>query len=207
MKILGINAFHADSSVCILDKGKVLAAIEEERLLRVKHWAGYPEKSIEKCLEIAGLKISEIDYIAVNRDPNVHIAEKLLFTLKNRPKLQNLVSKIRNRKDVGNLSTLLSKQFDIDEKIIDEKIIPVEHHMAHLASTYLTSPFENSIILSVDGFGDFVSTMWGVGIDGEIKVDDYVRFPHSLGLLYLSITQFLGFWKYGDEYKVMGMAA
>jgi len=207
MKILGINAFHADSSACIVIDGIVIVAIEEERLRRVKHWAGYPSESIRSCLEIANLSINDIDFIAINRDPNAHIREKVWFTLKNKPSLQNIISRLKNRKDVGNISSLLADQFSVSKSNVARKLIPVEHHMAHLSSTFFTSPFEDAIALSIDGFGDFISTMWGYCSKNKIEIDDYVGFPHSLGLLYSSLTQFLGFWKYGDEYKVMGMAA
>jgi len=207
MKILGINTFHPDSSACIVVDGKVIIAIEEERLRRVKHWAGYPDKSIQECLDEVGLLIDDIDCIAINRNPNVHLTGKLLFALKSRPSLGNIISRIRSRKEVGNIPALISKQFSVDKASIEKKIYPVEHHLAHLSSTFFTSPFKDSVLLSIDGFGDFVSTMWGFGKENQIKTDDYVGFPHSLGLLYSSITQYLGFWKYGDEYKVMGMAA
>ena len=109
--------------------------------------------------------------------------------------------------NVGNIPELLSKTFKADLDIIKNKLVPIEHHMAHLSSTFFTSPYEKSVVLSIDGFGDFISTMWGLGEKNNIEVSDYVAFPHSLGMLYQSITQFLGFWNYGDEYKVMGMAA
>lgn len=207
MKILGINAFHPDSSACIVVDGKVVVAIEEERLVRVKHWAGYPSKSIQACLDEAGLLIDDIDCIAINRNPNVHLAEKLLFALKSRPSLRNIVSRIQNRKEIGNIPGLLAEQLSSDKTQIEKKIIRVEHHVAHMASTYFTAPFEEAVVLSIDGFGDFVSTMWGHGHDLEIEIGDYVGFPHSLGLLYTAFTQYIGFGKYGDEYKVMGMAA
>ena len=207
MKVLGINAFHADSSACVVIDGKVVSAIEEERLLRIKHWAGYPEESIKACLEIANVEFSEIDKIAINRDASSHKSEKLLFAIKNRPSLTNVFNRIKNRKNVGNIPELLSKTFKADLDIIKNKLVPIEHHLAHLSSTFFTSPYEKSVVLSIDGFGDFISTMWGLGEKNNIEVSDYVAFPHSLGMLYQSITQFLGFWNYGDEYKVMGMAA
>lgn len=207
MKILGINSFHPDSSACIVIDGQIIVAIEEERLRRIKHWAGFPSKSIQACLDEANLKFDDLDHIAINRDPNVHLAKKILFTLKKRPSLMNIVSRIRNRKEVGNIHILLAKELSVDKTKVEDKIFPIEHHLAHLSSTYFTSPFNEAVILSVDGFGDFISTMWGLGKENDIKVDDYVTFPHSLGLLYSAITQYLGFWKYGDEYKVMGMAA
>ena len=207
MVILGINAFHADSSACLVVDGKVIIAIEEERLKRVKHWAGFPVLSIQKCLEFGNMDISSVDKIAVNRDPKAHKSEKIIYTLKNRPKLSNILSRLKNRKEIGDIPSLLADNFFVDKAIIDKKLVFIEHHLAHMYSAFLTSDFESSVVLSIDGFGDFLSTMWGIGSGSEIKVDNYVAFPHSLGLLYQSITQFLGFWNYGDEYKVMGMAA
>ena len=188
MVILGINAFHPDSSACIVVDGKVVVAIEEERILRLKHWAGFPEKAIATCLKIANIQPSEIDKIAINRDSSTHKKEKLLYVIKNRPKLSNVVDRINNRRKVGNISSLLSDLFDTDEKVIKGKIVPVEHHLTHLASTFFTSPYKNSVICSIDGFGDFTSTMWGLGSGNNIKVEDSISFPHSLGMLYQSIT-------------------
>ena len=185
----------------------MVAAIEEERIVRLKHWAGFPEESIKACLDIANLTISDIDKIAVNRDPKAHQADKIFYTISNRPSLKNLYDRIKNRREVGSLSSLLAKLFDIDESEITKKMVPVEHHFTHLTSTFFTSPYEESVILSIDGFGDFLSTMWGVGKNKNIDVDNFVTFPHRLGMLYQSITQYLGFKNYGDEYKVMGMAA
>ena len=207
MIILGINAFHADSSACLIKNGVIVAAIEEERLTRVKHWAGFPELSIRACMKASGIRFSEIDKIALNRDKNVHKSEKILYAIKNRPKLNNVFNRLKSRKNISDIPLLISQRFDVELKLVKDKIIPVEHHLAHLYSTFLTSPYEESVVLSIDGFGDFLSTMWGHGINNKITIGDYVTFPHSLGLLYQSITQFLGFWNYGDEYKVMGMAA
>lgn len=207
MKILGINAFHPDSSACIVVDGKVIAAVEEERILRIKHWSGFPKNSIETCLKIAKISPHQIDKIAINRDKSAHKVEKLLYVMKNRPSLSNVIDRISNRKKVENISLLVSELLNINEKKVKSMIVPVEHHFAHLASTYFTSPYEKSVICSIDGFGDFISTMWGLGEKEKIEVDEYISFPNSLGMLYQAITQYLGFWNYGDEYKVMGMAA
>ena len=115
MKILGINAFHPDSSACIVIDGEIVIAIEEERLRRVKHWAGFPSKSIQACLDEANLTFDDLDHIALNRDPNVHLAKKLFFALKNRPSLRNIVSRIRNRKEIGNIHVLLAKELAVDK--------------------------------------------------------------------------------------------
>ena len=206
MKILGINAFHADSSACILVNGEIVCAIEEERLTRLKHWAGFPKHAIESCLVKAELKIEDLDYIAINRDPNAHIFEKVNYTIRNKPSLKNIISRIQSRKNDHNLSDLMQENFKVDKNLIEKKIVNVEHHLSHLASSFYTSEYEDAIVLSIDGFGDFVSTMWGSIENNKILIDDYVSFPHSLGLFYQAITQFLGFYNYGDEYKVMGMA-
>ena len=206
MKILGINAFHADSSACIIVNGDILCAIEEERLTRLKHWAGFPKLSIEACLFKANLKIEEIDYIAINRDPNAHIFEKVNFAIRKKPSLKNIINRVKSRKNDHDIVNLIHENFNIEKSIIEDKIHNVEHHIAHLASTFYTSKFENAIVLSIDGFGDFVSTMWGQAKNNKVDIKDYVSFPHSLGLFYQAITQYLGFYNYGDEYKVMGMA-
>ena len=206
MKILGINAFHADSAACIIIDGKIICAIEEERLTRVKHWAGFPESSISACLKIANMKIDELDYIAVNRDPNTHIFKKITFAITKKPSLKNVISRIKSRKIDTDISKMIAERFGVNKNIIEKKIYNVEHHVAHLASAYYPSGYEDAVLLSIDGFGDFVSTMWGTVEKNKIKIDDYITFPHSLGLFYQALTQYLGFFNYGDEYKIMGMA-
>lgn len=206
MKILGINAFHADSSACILIDGEIVCAIEEERLTRIKHWAGFPKLSIDSCLKQANIVIEEVDYIAINRDPNAHIFEKVNFAIRKKPSLKNIINRVRSRKNDHNIVDLISNHFNVESKFIDKKIFKVEHHLAHLASTFYTSKYEDAVTLSIDGFGDFVSTMWGTVENDKIIIDDYVSFPDSLGMFYQAITQFLGFYNYGDEYKIMGMA-
>ncbi len=206
MKILGINAFHADSSACILIDGEIICAIEEERLTRMKHWAGFPKLAIYSCLKEANIEIKDVDYIAINRDPNAHIFEKINFAIQKKPSLKNIINRVRSRKNDHNIVNLISNHFKVESKLIDKKIFKVEHHLAHLASTFYTSKYEDAVTLSIDGFGDFVSTMWGTVENDKIIIDDYVPFPDSLGIFYQAITQYLGFYNYGDEYKIMGMA-
>ena len=206
MKILGINAFHADSSACILIDGEIICAIEEERLTRMKHWAGFPKLAIYSCLKEANIEINDVDYIAINRDPNAHIFEKINFAIQKKPSLKNIINRVRSRKNDHNIVNLISNHFKVESKLIDKKIFKVEHHLAHLASTFYTSKYKDAVTLSIDGFGDFVSTMWGTVENDKIIIDDYVPFPDSLGIFYQAITQYLGFYNYGDEYKIMGMA-
>jgi carbamoyltransferase len=201
--ILGLNAFHGDSSACLMIDGQLIAAVEEERFRRIKHWAGFPLEAVRYCLAAGRITIGQVDHIAINRDPNAHFFRKALFSLTNRPSLSAIKDRLANAGKVRDTRVLLGN--GLGEKI-RAKIHNVEHHLAHLASSFLVSPFDSSAVVSVDGFGDFVSTLWGMGRGSSISVQDQVTFPHSLGLFYLAITQYLGFPHYGDEYKVMGLA-
>lgn len=196
VRILGINAHHADASACLVVDGRLVAAVEEERFLRVKHWAGFPSLSIEYCLEAAGLTADQIDHVAVNRDPNANLLKKAVYVLANKPMGELVSRRLKNASEIRSLGRLFKAP-----------VHRVEHHRAHLASAFYVSPFERAAVVSVDGFGDFVSTMWGAGRGRQISVKSQVTFPHSLGLFYLAMTQYLGFPNYGDEYKVMGLSA
>jgi carbamoyltransferase len=207
MIILGINAYHGDSSACIVSDGRLVCAIEEERIRRIKHWAGLPSESIKWCMEFAGIEANDIDHIAVSRNPSAHLHKKILRVLKNTPKLDFLKNRLQNASKVRDVKTSIAETLGINPLNFTAKVHNVEHHRAHLGSTFLVSPFESSLCVSVDGFGDFVSTMMGEGRGNRIKIFDWVEYPHSLGIFYTAFTQFLGFWKYGDEYKVMGLSA
>jgi carbamoyltransferase len=205
MFILGINAFHGDSAACLLKNGTMLAAVEEERFRRTKHWAGFPTLSIRYCLEAAGIGISAIDHVALNQDSSANLSKKISYSVTHRPDLSLVMDRIRNKKKRSGALELLAAEFPGEEiRAIHQ---PVEHHIAHLSSAFHCSPFESATVVSVDGFGDFASAAWGRGEGVKIEVDDRVYFPHSLGVFYQGLTQFLGFPQYGDEYKVMGLAA
>ncbi len=204
MKIIGINAFHADSSACIIINGQLITAVEEERFNRVKHWAGFPIESIKHCLSETKLKISDIDQISINIDPKANYLEKFLFLVKHRPSLNLVLNRFKKKKKYNSIKEIINKEFKEDK--FKGIINNVEHHYAHLSSTFHVSPFEEASLLSVDGFGDFASTAWGYGKNIDIKIDNKIFFPHSLGIFYQALTQFLGFKNYGDEYKVMGLA-
>lgn len=207
MNILGINAFHGDASACLVIDGRLIAAVEEERFSRIKHAAGFPVEAIRYCLKEGGLRLEDVHHIAVSRNPSAHIHKKLLFSLRNTPSLDLIKSRLSNASKVHDLKSLLAEAFGTDPAGVKAKVHNVEHHRAHLASSFFVSPFEKAALLSVDGFGDFVSCMWGLGEANKIDIDHWVEFPHSIGILYTAITQFLGFPKYGDEYKVMGLAS
>lgn len=207
MTILGINAYHADSSAAIFVDGKLIAATEEERFTRVKHWAGFPAKAIAFCLKEAGITLEELDHIAIGRDPKAKLKNKMAFLAKN--PLANVgmvMDRIKNAKSVASLEDEFQKAFGVSADLIKPKIHQVEHHRSHLASAFFASPFEEAAILSIDGSGDFTTTMIATGKGSHIEVIDSVDFPVSAGLFYTAFTQYLGFPHYGDEYKVMGLA-
>lgn len=207
MYILGINAYHADSSAAIFKDGVMIAATEEERFTRIKHWAGFPVLAIKFCLQEAGISLSEVDYITIGRDPRAKFMNKLNYLRKNPSLVFGAFRRFRNSREVTSLEDEFKK---IDETVpyasLSSKIKNVEHHRSHLASAFFASPFEESAILSIDGSGDFTTTMIAVGRGNKIEVLDSVDFPVSCGLFYTAFTQFLGFPHYGDEYKVMGLA-
>jgi carbamoyltransferase len=206
MYILGLNAFHGDSSACILKDGEVIIALEEERIRRIKHWAGFPIEAIKYCLQDAGITIQDIDHITISRDPSANVLKKIKHTLKNSISVSTIFDRYANSKKVKSVKGLLAEAFSIDEAAIKATIHNIEHHRSHLGSAFFASPFEKAALLSIDGFGDFTSTMTAIGNGNQIEIKDAVHFPHSAGIFYTSFTQYLGFPKYGDEYKIMGLA-
>lgn len=204
MLILGINAYHGDSSACLLRDGELICAVEEERFRRIKHWAGFPSESIRYCLDSVGITLNELDVVAINSDPKANLIKKIGFTFKTRPELGLIVDRIKNQKERRSLEKELSSAFP--DQLFQGKVRYIEHHLAHLSSAFHVSPFDNAVIVSVDGFGDFASASWGIGEDANITIENKVFFPHSLGTFYQAMTQFIGFPHYGDEYKVMGLA-
>ena len=207
MVILGINAYHGDSSACLVIDGDLICAIEEERIRRIKHWAGLPVESIKWCLSYASLDIKDVDYIAISRDPSAHLHKKLLRVLLRTPKFSIMKSRLQNAAKISDVKDEIAQAVGIAFKDFKAKVQNVEHHRAHLGSSFFVSPFEEALCVSVDGFGDFLSCMRGVGRGNNIDVIDWVEYPHSLGVFYTALTQFLGFSRYGDEYKVMGLSA
>lgn len=206
MYILGINAYHGGASASIIKDGKLIAAAEEERFQRVKYWAGFPVQAIRYCLDEAGIDIQDVDHVGISRNPSANLQKKILYTLRRRPSVNLIRDRLANAGKVRNLQSVLSSALNVDPSSLKAQFHNVEHHRAHMASAFFVSPFKQAAILSVDGMGDFVSTMWGTGHDNTFEVMDSVTFPHSLGNFYTAITQWLGFPKYGDEGKVMGLA-
>ncbi|MDC3095328.1 carbamoyltransferase, partial [Prochlorococcus sp. AH-716-M06] len=202
--ILGINAYHADAAAALIKDGKVIIAVEEERFTRIKHNAGFPLNAIKWCLEQTNLKISNVDDIAINTNPRSNLHRKLIYSLFGKPEISLILSKIKNRRKKNSLKSVFEEYFPNSK--IKAKFHFIDHHLAHLASAFYPSKFPQSFVISVDGFGDFSSAAWGYGYENNLEIDGKILFPHSLGAFYTSITQFLGFHNYGDEYKVMGLA-
>jgi carbamoyltransferase len=202
--ILGLNAFHGDSSAALVRDGVLVAAAEEERFRRVKHWAGFPSQAIAYCLRAAGLQLSDVDHVAVNQDSRANFFRKIRYVATQRPNLGLVLERLRNRRKREGILELLAKAFP--DQSFRGSLDNVEHHLAHLYSAFHVSPFAEAAAVSIDGFGDFSSAAWGVGSGSAMSVDGRVYFPHSLGIFYQALTQYLGFLHYGDEYKVMGLA-
>jgi len=205
MNILGINAFHGDASAALVKGGLLAAAVEEERLNRKKHCAGFPSLAVNEVLRIAALSPADIDHVAISRDPKANLHKKILFALQKRPSFTKLVKdRLANVAKVRGVQETLATALGVGQ--LRARLHNVEHHKSHIASSFFASPFEEAACLSIDGFGDFVSTMRAVGRDRGIEVLDRIEFPHSAGLFYTAVTQFIGFHKYGEEWKMMGLA-
>ncbi len=203
--ILGLNAYHGDAAAALVIDGELVNAVEEERLNRVKHSAGFPGLAARWCLEDARVAPEEIDHVAVSRDPGANLLPKLLRAART-PSLRFLGARARNAARVRNVRRELAAALGVGESDLRARLHHVEHHRAHCASAFFVSPFDEAAVLSVDGFGDFASTMLARGRDNALEVLERVLFPHSLGIFYTAVTQWLGFPGYGDEGKVMGLA-
>jgi carbamoyltransferase len=204
--ILGLNAFHGDAAAALVIDGVLVNAVEEERLNRVKHCAGFPELAARWCLEDAGLDPRELDHVAIGRDPRANIGAKVIRTILTRPSPRYVMERFRNATKVRDVKTQVAEALGVKPEELRGDVHNVEHHLAHAASAFFVSPFDEAAVLTLDGFGDFASSMLCHGRDNTLEVLDRVLFPHSLGIFYTAVTQWLGFPKYGDEGKVMGLA-
>lgn len=199
--VLGINSYHADSSVCIIKDNQLVFAIEEEKLNRKKHWSGFPAKSILTAIKECKIDPNEITDIAINVDPKANLLRKVSYFTKNYifgKKKFEIFNRLKKRIGIKNeLSKIGIKR---------AKIHFVEHHLSHIASAYYASGYKSAVGLSLDGFGDFASLAISDCKNDKIEIKKKVFFPHSLGVFYEASTQFLGFSNYGDEYKMMGLS-
>ena len=202
--VIGINSFHADSSAAIFKDGELLFAIEEEKLNRKKHWAGFPEISILKCLEYTGINKNMVTDITLNSDPTSNLHKKIPYFFAKYMfgrKKNEIFNRIKNKITIKNF---LINKLSFNNKI---NIHYIDHHLSHIASSFYPSKFNEALAVSVDGFGDFASVNIASCKDNEIRILDKIFFPDSLGIFYEAMTQLLGFESYGDEYKLMGLAA
>ena len=204
MNVLGISCYYHDAAATLVCNGKILAAAEEERFTRRKHDNRFPESAIKYCLEEAGIVSSEIDYICFYEKPLLKL-ERLLKIASDRPgRSENMVSE--------QLSHMVHERLFL-KQVLSEKIgyagevLFIEHHMAHAASSYYISGYDKSAVMTIDGVGEWATTVQYIGEGNSLKKLKEIRYPHSLGLLYSTITAFLGFKVNNDEYKVMGLAS
>jgi carbamoyltransferase len=206
MLVLGLNMFHADASAAIVLDGEVKFAVAEERLNRRKHFGGFPALAIKACLDAVGAKISDVEHVAVGQDSDANLAKKVQYALSNPTKILNFI-RIRQRKEsMRDVRSLIAQALEVDASELQFHEHHIEHHIAHIASAYYCSPWDRAAGFSYDGSGDFVSTMTARCEGNEIEVLDRVFLPHSLGSFYTMICEFIGYSKYGDEGKVMGLA-
>lgn len=207
MNIIGINAWHADASAALVVDGELIVAIEEERFTRKKHWAGFPARAIAFCLKEANLDYKDIHFFAIGRDPKAKLFRKLLYLAGNPSgSLGAIRSRLDNSRKIRSVADELANISGHEAAFFKDKVQNVEHHRSHIASAFYASPFEEAACLSIDGSGDFTTTMSAFASHNKIEVLNSVDFPHSIGIFYSAFTQLLGFPHYGDEYKVMGMA-
>ncbi len=206
MLILGLNMFHADASAAIVQDGEVVFAVAEERLNRIKHYAGFPSLAIKACLDFVGAKITDVDHVAVGQDSDANLAKKVQYALANPAKILNLIRLRQRKQPIRDVASLIAKALDVDPKVLRFRQHHLEHHIAHIASAYYCSPWEKAAGFSYDGSGDFVSTMMARCEGNQIEVLDRVFLPDSLGSFYTMICEFIGYPQYGDEGKVMGLA-
>ena len=184
----------------------LVAAVEEERFTRTKYETGFPHGSIRYCLDAAGVSSADIDHVGVSGNPLSNLLRKAWFALAT-PSGRKLVRQRGEPVAQLRVKKALAASLGLEPRELRAKVHMVEHHLAHMSSAFFVSPFERAAVASLDGFGDMVSTMWGVGQGTRLRVEGEVNFPHSLGMFYLGFTQYLGFNRYGDEYKVMGLAS
>jgi carbamoyltransferase len=204
--VLGINAYHGGASACLIRDGVLVAAVEEERFSRIKYQAGFPTQAIRFVLQEAGIGPQDLAHVGISRKPTANLMKKALFAFQRRPSLSLITDRLNNSMKVGDLKSVFCEAVGVSPATVHAEFHNIEHHRAHMASAFFVSPFDEAAILSVDGMGDFVSTMWGTGKGTRLNVQGEINFPNSLGIFYTAVTQWLGFPKYGDEGKVMGLA-
>ena len=210
MIILGISAFYHDSAAAVIKDGEVVAAAQEERFTRKKHDSSFPKNAINYCLEAAGCTLDEIDYVAFYDKPFLKFERLLETYLAFAPKgfrSFSIAVPVWLREKLFQ-KNLLAKEFKAfsDQWEVEEKLLFSEHHLSHAASAFYPSPFDEAVILTMDGVGEWATTSVAYGSANNIEVRKEIHFPHSLGLLYSAFTYYTGFKVNSGEYKLMGLA-
>ncbi len=204
--ILGINSYHAGASACLVVDGVPVAALAEERLNRIKYYAGFPTLAIRRCLEIAGVTGKEIDVVAIGRDTSKNRMKKAEYALRHPGMLAKFIS-VKKKSDVRmDFKGLMAEALATPQEQLNYTIHNVEHHLAHTASAYFISPWDKTAGFTLDGSGDFVTGMMTRCEGDRIEILNRIYVPHSAGFLYTMICQIIGYGAYGDEGKVMGLA-
>ncbi|MBI4160521.1 MAG: hypothetical protein HY506_01280 [Candidatus Yanofskybacteria bacterium] len=204
MNILGISCHYHEAAAALIVDGKIVAAIANERLTRIKHDASFPKEAIATVLEIAGLKKKDLDYVVFYEKPFRKFERHLRMSLRFFPKSHSYF--------VDAFANSLSEKLWIKTTIVHHlgidpsKVLFVPHHMSHAAASFYTSPFKEASVLTLDGVGEWTTGSLGSAKENIITLTSEMRFPHSVGLLYSAFTAFLGFEVNDGEYKVMGMA-
>ena len=202
MYVLGISCYYHDSSAALLKDGKIIAAAEEERFTRKKHDNSFPNQAILYCLKQANITINQVDHVGFYEKPFLKF-ERVLS--------QHIYMFPRSLKTfLMSMPSWITEKLRVVKKIkklgYKKGVFFVDHHLAHAASTFLVSPFQKAAILTVDGVGEWTTTTYGIGENNQIRLMKEIKFPHSLGLLYSTITAYLGFSVNNSEYKVMGLS-
>lgn len=206
MNIIGINAYHGDASAALVVNGQLVAAVEEERFNRIKHWAGFPSESIRWCLQQGGLTASDLDHVAISFDPKANFLKRIGFVATHWPSASAILDRLKRQSKTLAFEDQFAAAVGVERSALKTQFHRIEHHQTHVAAGFLMSPFQEAAVLSVDGMGDFTSTLTAYAKGNAWNEFDRVYFPHSIGFLYTAITMYLGFPYYGDEYKVMGLA-
>jgi len=203
MNILGLSFYYHDSSAALVQDGELTAAAEEERFSRLKHDAGFPGLAIEFALKQGRISIHDVDYVVFYEKPFIKLERMLLSAMATFPRSSAVFRESMQRwiSDKLWIKSMMSRRLGIPSS----KILFCDHHMSHAASSFFTSHFEESAILTVDGAGEWSTATMGVGRGNKIEVLKELRFPHSLGLLYSAFTAYCGFEINEGEYKLMGM--
>ena len=206
--VLGINSAHGDASAALVDDRGLVAAIAEERINRKKHCGGFPRLAVREVMRLAGASASDITDVAVARDPRASLAAKIAFVARhpaaNAPRA---LSRLRTHRGVASSQDLVAEALGARRADMRATFHQVEHHLAHVASAFYTSPFERATGISADGTGDFASSMIAVGEGNSLDIEGRVLWPHSIGVFYTAVCQYIGFARFGEEYKVMGLSA